>query len=165
MSSRSLYTRAELSRDLYSKSRRHFGATDKEWRSGRVSSRRNLDKPRSSASFKRCLLAAICLIIVFIVIAIIVLIKSRDQEDPPVDPVSCAPGFSGDNCDSTAFIGSYAWSDSIFYKLADGNYYSSGIAFRIYAPSATSTYVLASGGDNEREYPMMYVYLYSISHL
>jgi len=124
MSSRSYYVRADLSRDSFSKSRRHLGAADREWRSGKVTSRRVIEKPKSSASIKKYLIGSACFLFVCIVIAIIVVIKNRDSDDPPVEPITCAPGFTGEKCDSTSFIGSQSWSDTLSHKLSDGKYFS-----------------------------------------
>ena len=75
---------------------------------------------------------------------------------PSEDPQACPPGFSGDNCDSTSFIGSHIWTSDNLYKLADGNYYKKGIAFRVFAPNATRVHILASvPGGIEGEYAMM----------
>ena len=156
MSSRSYYIRTDMSRDSFSKSRRHLGASDREWRSGKVSSRRVIEKPKSSLSIRRYLIAAAFFLIFCIVIAVIVVIKNREPEIPPEEPITCAPGFSGEKCDSTSFIGSQSWSDTSSHKLSDGKYYSYGTAFRLFAPSATAVQILISNdGEVEQSYDMM----------
>ena len=156
MSSRSYYIRTDMSRDTFSKSRRHLGAADREWRSGKITSRRVIEKPRSSSSIKRYLIGAAFFLIVIIVIAVIVVVRNRGSDIPPEEPITCAPGFSGEKCDSTSFIGSQSWSDTLPHRLSDGKYYSYGIAFRIFAPSATTVQILVSNnGEMEKSHEMM----------
>ena len=94
--------------------------------------------------------------VICIVIIIIVALQNKKPDTPSEDPQACPPGFSGDNCDSTSFIGSHIWTSDNLYKLADGNYYKKGIAFRVFAPNATRVHILASvPGGIEGEYAMM----------
>ena len=145
-----------MSRNTFSKSRRHLGAADREWRSGKITSRRVIEKPRSSSSIKRYLIGAAVFLIVCIIIAVIMVVKNRGSDIPPEEPISCAPGFSGERCDSTSFIGSQSWSDTLSHKLSDGKYYSYGIAFRVFAPSATTVQILVSNNEEvEKSYDMM----------
>lgn len=78
--------------------------------------------------------------------------------DEPIEVVTeCPPGFSGKDCQSTSFIGSYLWSDTKVYRLVDGRYYSKGIAFRVYAPGADGVNVVTfSPNEDERITAMMY---------
>lgn len=93
-------------------------------------------------------------IVCVLVVTIVVVLINRNNH-PSDDPLVCSPGMSGEKCDSTSFIGSYVWSGGSLYRLADGNFYSKGIAFRLYAPNATAVNVLASvPGGIESEYAM-----------
>lgn len=88
---------------------------------------------------------------------IIILMFYNPSDDPGSEVIECPPSFSGKDCQSTAFIGSYLWSDSKVYRLADGQLYSKGIAFRVYAPQAESVSVITSmPGEDERVSSMLY---------
>lgn len=102
-----------------------------------------------------CRLIFVIMFIVCVLVVTIVVVLINRNNHPSDDPLVCSPGMSGEKCDSTSFIGSYVWSGGSLYRLADGNFYSKGIAFRLYAPNATAVNVLASvPGGIESEYAM-----------
>ena len=102
-----------------------------------------------------CRLIFVVMFIVCVLVAAIITVLVNRNNHPSDDPFVCSPGMSGEKCDSTSFIGSYVWSGGSLYRLADGNFYSKGIAFRLYAPNATAVNVIASvPGGMESEYAM-----------
>ena len=101
-------------------------------------------------------LLSILLTIIISVIIVIVVSISNHNVVPEPEEKECPPGFSGDNCDSTSFIGAFIWSSDKFYTLSDGFSYKKGIAFRVFAPAALRVIVLISvHGGVEQEFPMM----------
>lgn len=71
----------------------------------------------------------------------------------------CVPGFVGEHCDRSNFIGTYFWSTNDFYTLDDGLQHRNGLAFRVYAPNAAYVLVnVKSPGSMEVHYNMTYVY-------
>ena len=126
---------------------------DREWRTTNSQCRRVRETPKkSSHHFVRYAALLVFVLCVTIVVCIVLLNRKPDTPD---DPIVCSPGMSGANCDSSSFIGTYPWSGSTFYTLADGGKYQKGVAFRVYAPGATQVHVLASeAGGVEIEYLM-----------
>lgn len=144
-------------REYYSFSMRHLGTSQRDWRVGSVS-----ELPeKKSFQFTRghFFILLSLLLIVFVTVTIIILVRNNgDDIVPEPEEKECPPGFSGDNCDSTSFIGSLLWSADKFYTLSDGILYKKGIAFRVYAPSALRVIVLISvHGGVEEEFPMTFI--------
>lgn len=147
--------RSGSARDYYAMSMRHMGASDRDWRAGSNKGKRVIETKKKSNRFYYYIAGGVLLVICIVVIVIVAL-QNKKPDTPSDDPHACPPGLSGDNCDSTSFIGSYTWTGDSLYKLADGNYYKKGIAFRVFAPNATKVHVLASvPGGIEGEYAMM----------
>ena len=89
----------------------------------------------------KCVALRRLIIAVFVVLAVIIAVVAlilffRDRE-PAVTRV-CPPGFTGEQCERSDFLGSLTWYADDFYTLDDGFQYRNGLAFRIYAPSAKS---------------------------
>lgn len=142
-------------REIYrSASSRHNGNTRRDWRQNNETSRRVTETPRATRS-RWCLLLASLFTILCIIFIVIIIWNVSDE---PIEVVTeCPPGFSGKDCQSTSFIGSYLWSDTKVYRLVDGRYYSKGIAFRVYAPGADGVNVVTfSPNEDERITAMMY---------
>ena len=141
---------------------RHNGNINRDWRQTNDVSRRV--SPTSKPSRTRWgLLGFTVLTLLCIIVIIIVLVSHRTPDNPGGDVTECPPGFTEQNCQSTSFIGSSIWSEAKAYKLADGQYYSNGIAFRVYAPQADSIDVITSiSSVDTRRTPMQYVFSYFI---
>ena len=148
------YDRSGLVRDGYTVSTRHIGASNREWRVNSAALNRNrVMKRRTRPVF--CRLIFVVMFIVCVLVAAIIIVLVNRNNHPSDDPLVCSPGMSGEKCDSTSFIGSFVWSGGSLYRLGDGNFYSKGIAFRLYAPNATAVNVIASvPGGMESEYAM-----------
>ena len=142
-------------REYYSFSMRHLGTSQRDWRVGSISAL----PTQESFHFTKghfFVLLSILLTIIISVIIVIVVSKSNHDVVPEPEEKECPPGFSGDNCDSTSFIGAFIWSSDKFYTLSDGFSYKKGIAFRGFAPAALRVIVLISvHGGVEQEFPMM----------
>lgn len=89
----------------------------------------------------KCVALRRLIIAIFVVLAVIItvvaLILFFRERDPTVTRV-CPPGFTGEQCERSDFLGSLTWYADDFYTLDDGFQYRNGLAFRIYAPSAKS---------------------------
>lgn len=143
-------------REIYrSASSRHSGNARRDWRQNNETSRRVTETPRATRS-RWCLILAGFLTMLCIIFVVVII---WNVSDDPVEVVTeCPPGFSGKDCQSTSFIGSYLWSDTKVYRLVDGRYYSKGIAFRVYAPGADRVNVVTfTPNEDERTTSMMYV--------
>lgn len=141
-------------REYYSFSMRHLGTSQRDWRVGSVSELPTKESFHFTKGHFFILLSF--LLIIFVTVIIIILVPKNNHDIvPEPEKKECPPGFSGDNCDSTSFIGASIWSSDKFYTLSDGFLYKKGIAFRVYAPSARRVIVLISvHGGVEQEFPM-----------
>ena len=75
------------------------------------------------------------------IILILVFLLAYLLYDPVETSRICVPGFTGENCEKSNFLGTYLWSVNDYYILDDGLQHRSGIAFRVYAPRAKSVSV------------------------
>lgn len=142
-------------REYYSFSMRHLGTSQRDWRVGSISA---LPTQESFHFTKGHFFVLLSILLTLIISVIIVIVVSKSNHDvvPEPEEKECPPGFSGDNCDSTSFIGAFIWSSDKFYTLSDGFSYKKGIAFRVFAPAAMRVIVLISvHGGVEQEFPMM----------
>lgn len=78
-------------------------------------------------------ISALCVVFLVLLAAILFLLEDRAEQSR-----LCVPGFVGENCEKSDFLGTFAWSTNEFYVLSDGLQHRKGIAFRVYAPRAQS---------------------------
>lgn len=125
----------------YSSAYRYAEHEDRDWRQAYVSQpqRKQMVKSQSRWVVLRRYALTIFIVVV-VIIAIIACIIYFNKRDPSVTRL-CPPGFNGDRCERSDFLGSQVWYADDFYTLDDGFQYRNGIAFRIYAPSAKSVVV------------------------
>lgn len=142
-------------RDIYKPaSFRHKGDVGRGWRQSNGYSRKVAETHKASKTKKNLIFAGITTMLCIIVI-ILIIVLYKPSDNPTDTPIECPPGFTETGCQSTSFIGSQLWSDSKVYKFSDGRYYSYGIAFRVYAPFASSISVMTRIDDQEYSYAMM----------
>ena len=140
----------------YSISSRYGENENREWRrAGTGQIRRKLPGNRKAKTNSRRQACLGILIMLGIIAAITILLLSIFRKDPVVRR-TCVPGFAGDRCERNDFLGTYSWSSSQFYSLDDGLLYNSGVAFRLYAPKATSVSLTCKPrGSTDRSYAML----------
>ena len=142
-------------RDIYKPaSFRHKGDIDRGWRQSNSVSRK-VSETHKATKTKRSLIVAGFVTMLCIIVVILLIILYKPSENPAETPVECPPGFTETGCQSKSFIGSKLWSDTKVYKFSDGRFYSYGIAFRVYAPFASSISVMTNMDGQERSFAMM----------
>ena len=130
---------------------------NRDWRNNRNYSRRNLNAP-SARNNRRLIALAVSVLLILICVIIIIVLFSKNSDTPGEEIIECPPGFNGNGCQNSDFIGSLVWSDAKFYKLVDEKYYNRGIAFRVYAPGAESVSVLTKMPEEEERSSAMKYY-------
>ena len=140
----------------YSVSYRYIENENREWRrAGSDHTRRKptVSNKRNSNPRRKAILGIVVMIVIIALIIVPLLFLFHNKSDVKRE---CVPGFVGDRCERTDFIGTYRWSSSLFYKLDDGLQYNSGIAFRVYAPLSVSvTLTFRSKGSTDKLYEML----------
>lgn len=142
-------------REYYSVSVRYQGDSTRDWRNVKNNGRRVRELPKTTNTHVALLIALIATVLCCVV-AIIVIVSLNHRDNSGDNKIKCPPGITGSKCQNVTFIGVYTWSGDEHYQLPDGHAYSRGMAFRVYAPKATSVFVLASAlGGSEQEYSML----------
>lgn len=155
MSSRYQSFNRSSKREYYSLSVRHQGDSTRDWRNVKNNGRRVREQPKTTNTRVGLLIALIATVLCCIV-AVVVIVSMIHHDKPDDHKRECPPGISGNECQNASFVGMYAWSGDEHYELPDGHAYSRGMAFRVYAPMASSVFVLASAmGGSEQEYSML----------
>lgn len=129
---------------------------NREWRktgSGYNHRRIIEEKTHRKESQKRIAYGVFVIVALFLIISVLLVYLHYDPVD---EHIVCVPGFSGDRCERTNFIGTYVWSKNEYYTLSDGLQHRNGIAFRVYAPYAKTVSVLVKPVMGlEAKYKMM----------
>lgn len=144
----------------YSSAYRYVEHDERDWRRTYDSQpQRKKDVKMSSkcVALRRLIIAIF--VILAVIIAVVALILYFYKNEPTVTRV-CPPGFTGEQCERSDFLGSLTWYADDFYTLDDGFQYRNGLAFRIYAPSAKSVTIHCVSFSGARsEYKMMFHFL------
>ena len=68
-------------------------------------------------------------------------------------PLSCPPGFTVGDCERMDFLDTYIWTESKNYRVGNSEC-SHGVAFRTWAPAATSVQVIIQNDTSSASYAM-----------
>ena len=68
-------------------------------------------------------------------------------------PLSCPPGFTVGDCERMDFLDTYIWTESKNYRVGNSEC-SHGVAFRTWAPAATSVQVIIQNDTSRASYAM-----------
>lgn len=135
---------------------RYIENENREWRragSDHIRRKPTVSSKGNSNPKRKAVLGVVVMIVLIIVLLVSLLLLFHKKSDAKRD---CVPGFVGDRCERTDFIGTYLWSSSLFYMLDDGLQYNSGIAFRVYAPLSVSvTLTFRPKGSTDKSYEML----------